>query len=75
MLAMDPTEEGVRVGEEDIAAMKVGAEQAELHDDAHDDSRCGGCKPRFDCCQLDSMHVLVDLVAGSSNQWQQSLNR
>jgi hypothetical protein len=49
MLAMDPTEEGVRVGEEDIAAMKVGAEQAELHDDAHDDSRCGGCKPRFDC--------------------------
>jgi hypothetical protein len=50
--------------------MEVGAEQAELHGSAHGDSRCGGCKPRFDCCELDSMHVLVDLVEGSSNQWQ-----
>jgi hypothetical protein len=49
-----------------IVAMEVEAEQAELHGSAHGDSRCGGCKPRFDCCELDSMHVLVDLVAGSS---------
>jgi hypothetical protein len=41
----------------------------------HGDSRLYSCKPRFDGCELDSTHVMVDLVAGSSNRWQHSLNR
>jgi hypothetical protein len=44
--------------------MELGAEeaQAELHGGAHSDSQFGGCKPRFDGCELDLTHVMVDLV-------------
>jgi hypothetical protein len=68
---MNPAEEEDVVGEEERRSDGGGVEeaQAELHGGAHGDSRLGGCKPRFDGYELDLAHVMIHLVARSSNRW------